>query len=316
MTISLDKLNTWYKQVADFLPVINSLHEKFLEETGENYRSPFRYVSDFDSIVRMTKTDLALYIVRAYQNKFCPNLDVEKEIGGISIVEEWFPSSLEFNAVQLVSKINEIVLKDPEKVAYDSMLKSARGILPYGIRDPSSPGSAKDIKQKLKRKNVFQGQVYARQDKVHAHDRLLGRLGGRNFKPKIRIEFSSQSDLVAFEKFAELIIRNDGLYQRVAPSQLDAHPKISEQVFLDATVPQTIYGHPYIIEKAIFFKNGRVDFIFNSEKDCDRVVNALAGDPPDVYFPQPEIDVSLLFQRDPAGRGKRVVKRLADECVE
>lgn len=286
MTISLDKINHMFGQVRQMGVTLKALEDQFQEDTGcEDYLNPFHLSSEFKRILADIKKTMAHFLIYRYQDTFCPNIPVSDKIRGY---EGWFPEG-EFDAVEFINRINEEILpKDPERIAYETLLKRAREVLPHD-----------DVPHA--HKNVLQGHCYVERERTY-----------RGCGGKIKIDFGTFEKVAAFEKFTQLILDNQTIFTRVAPTQIKARTPIANQIWNDKTLPQTVstWGGEYI-KKAVFFKNGRIDFHFTSAGDCQKVARALAGDEPDVHFPKHEINMNQLFQ--PPGEEPRRVVRMRGE---
>lgn len=287
MTISLEKLNQMYNQVAGMKDTLKHLEEQFREDTGcEEYQNPFDRLDNFEAIIRELKQRLEFFLMRRYNETFCPNISVS---GHCQDHDGWF-EEFEFDAVEFVNRINERILANPEKLAYEQMLDEARGVLEchrYVEKATMKEAVLKSVKGK-----VFRGHCYPMKTRGYPAE----------------IDYGTDRKVAAFEKFVRLILDNQSLYSRVAPTQLQVHTPIGNSLWIDKELPQTVlYGGKYI-EKAVFFKNGRIDFHFDTAANCKKVALALAGDPPDVPFPEEEIDANKLFQFHPE-MPKRVVNR-------
>lgn len=293
MTISLEKLNYMYqqmcRQVRQLGDTTKSLKDQFQEDTHcDEYENPFDTQWELD--IENIKGKLARFLIYRYQATFCPNIPVSGKISGY---EDWFPEN-EFDAVEFVNRINaEILPNDPERIAYETLLRAARGIL----LNHDKVELLKHVHRKVLRAHAY----------VQTWSASRG-YDGRRFPRRVEIAGGTVSEVAAFETFAQLILDNQSIFTRVAPTQIKARTPVCNAIWNDKTLPQTVYcGGPHIKEAA-FFKNGRIDFHFKSADECRKVALALAGDEPDVHFPKHEINMNQLFQ--PPDEGPRRVVRM------
>jgi len=297
--LSLEKLNYMYQQVRQMASTINSLKTQFADHVEcESWENPFDVNGDIDRIVGDVKTNLSRFLIQRYQECFCRNVPVHKKIGKY---EEWFPEQ-EFDAVKFIDRINEKILpNNPERVAYDTIRKGALEILPYNW------GNLKKRYVIDVKKNVLRGECYPDVTKAFTG------YNGQHVPKTVRLSHDSASRVMQFEKFVCLILDNQDMFHRVPPTQLRGRTPIGNSIwnlqYDQKNLPQTIEVWSGPIEKAVFFKNGRVDFHFNRENECQLIAEALASDEPVITFPEHEIDMNQLFEPIMGDVPRRVVKK-------
>jgi len=287
MPISLEKLNQMYGQVLQMRESAKLLSMQFQEDTEcEDYENPFDLHGQFEAIVGHMKTRMEHFLIWRYQETFCRNVPVSERVRGY---EEWFTTET-FDAVEFINRINaEILPNDPELIAYKALRDAAKEILP----DPNKPYA---------RKNILMGHCSTLKLKP------FRKINGETMPGKVDLGFGTSHHVAAFERFAQLILNNQSVFTRVAPSQLRARTPIRNGIWSNQALPQEVYAGIGHIERAVFFKNGRIDFHFQSADDCRKVVHALASDEPVITWPKHEIDMNQLFQPPKEGP-RRVVKR-------
>jgi hypothetical protein len=299
--ISLETLNHMFQQVRQIAQTMESLKSQFAENTGcEDWQNPFRS-HGLERLVLEVKKELSSFLIHRYQDHFCPNIRVSEKVN----YDDWFPED-EFDAVKFIDRINdEILPNDPERMAYDTMLKEARKILPYGTGNQPQIKSGK----------ILVGEFYPDHTKAYTGS------NGYRIPPETRVSYDAASTIAAFEKFAALIICNQNIFRRVAPTQIKAPMPIGGSLWnrhdpssprADRKLPLTVDAWIGPISSAKLYKNGRVDFYFRKAEECRLVADALASDKPTITFPRHEINMNQLFQ--PVGMvPRRVVnKKLAN----
>ena len=107
MTISLEKLNRMYNQARDMGMKLQDMEDQFKEDTQcEDYSNPFHLQSQFNHMLTNIKSSLSSFLIRRYQDAFCPNIPVYNYVLGHN---NWFEGD-DFDAVKFVEKINEVIL--------------------------------------------------------------------------------------------------------------------------------------------------------------------------------------------------------------
>lgn len=283
MSISLDTVNEMYKRIAAISLEVERVQGRFAKEAsiGESWENPFDQLSKADVIVDDVRERLTRFLVNRYHAAFCPNVDSESMHRAVKDLNE-------FDANKIINVLNRKFLSNKEELAYENLREEARQILRWKDRNLSP----EELLRKAVHKNRFIGNTNSRYNWEDGNSRFA-------------------STLNSFETFTDLIIRNTTLFSRVAPSMIKTNGYISTSIWnkRDKFLPVTIYDYSRIFDRIRFYKNGRMDVFFETTKACFTVVAALAGERPNVWMPEAEIDVSQLFVRtNGVDRPKRVVQ--------
>ena len=283
MSINLKKMTESYKKMEEAFRKLREARDliKDLETT-------FDFIP-YDGMIDVAETwsvsikhSLKAFLVNRYQKTFCPNVNLG------SLLRSDFYDDPEFDATKIINYLNSLVLVDPERLAYDHLLESARKVIDSDF--------ITDYKL-----FVTKGTAIMLRIRTYSSKNTDGK----------RKRYAHVRSFYDFEKFSTLLLRNSNLFDKVAPSQIKSNLPISNSAH-GAALPFFVRDRVGVHKGANFYANGRVDFFYNTVGDLNLVLSALKGDPPKVYFPEHKIDPDQLFIKEEM-RLKRVVKMIGEK---
>lgn len=286
MPISLNKLNEIYKHACREHAILAGLGPQFDQIcTYEEWENPFKQSYKYAYYIGEIKDKLEAFLIRRFQEAFCAHVDLYSLIGHY---REWFTEE-SFDCVKFVEKLKSFVSVDPERIVYEALRYNARRFFSFPMTYLNEENYTHYILKKIAVQATFDTNAYS-------------------------LQALNVSALFHFETFAMLILENQNIFQKVAPSEIVRKSGLVSTITNVITSNQCHNGffkcnkniNKYI-DKARIYQNGRIDIYFHREDHVHLVMKALAGAEPNVYFPEREIDFDQMFVVEDERR--RVVKR-------